>query len=124
MAAKKSARKHAKAASKVAKSKKGRKSDKPNKTKEHHRRLAEAITTIVEFGMAGEKCTPENICKHLKKLGEWLDWFEMDYTRLRVAVCNVERMAWNEGTATVDRRFCHPGSGTEPDVPKKPPIWT
>lgn len=69
------------------------------------------------------ECTNEEICAYLTELGKWLKWFNDDYTRLRKAVCNVERKAWGESGSTTARRFCTGGGTDEPPKPVKPPIW-
>jgi hypothetical protein len=72
----------------------------------------------------GKPCTPPEICAYLKELSVWLEGFIVDYTRLRRAVCNVEKKAWNISGHTTTDRFCsHGGAGVEPQDPQKPPIW-
>lgn len=70
-----------------------------------------------------KKCTTDELCKYLKDLGDWLVWFNGDYKKLRVAMCNVEKQAWGEAGATMAKRFCAPGPNDPPD-PVKAPIWT
>lgn len=73
------------------------------------------------IGLRG--CTTTDICKYLQKLAAWLVWFQYDYTRLRRAVCNVERRAWG-GPGDPALRFCSNGTGSEPADPTPPPIWS
>jgi hypothetical protein len=128
-AKKKSARKAAKTSNAKGKKGKGKKKAGNGGGHDHggevsRKKLADAITTILEMGYPEGHCNLPDICSHLKELSIWLRWFDNDYTRLREAVCNVERKAWNEGTATNAKRFCTPNSGIEPEKPKKPPVWT
>lgn len=67
-------------------------------------------------------CTTADICKYLTQLATWLVWFQADYTKLRRAVCNVERRAWG-GPGDQSLRFCSNGTGSEPADPTPPPIW-
>ena len=68
-------------------------------------------------------CTTADLCIYLRKLATWLLWFQEDYTKLRQAVCNVERRAWG-GSGDQNLRFCQGGAGNEPADPTPPPIWT
>ena len=69
-------------------------------------------------------CTPADVCDYLTELGKWLKWFNADYTKLRVAVCNVEKKAWGETGSTLAKRFCASGATDVPMPPTPPPIWT
>ena len=69
-------------------------------------------------------CTPADVCDYLTELGKWLKWFNADYTKLRVAVCNVEKKAWGETGSTLAKRFCASGATDVPPAPTPPPIWT
>jgi hypothetical protein len=70
------------------------------------------------------KCTPPKICEYLDKLGVWLKWLEADYTKLRVAVCNVEKQAFSQsGTDARPPKFCIGGATNEPLPPPPPPVW-
>lgn len=68
-------------------------------------------------------CTTADLCTYLRKLAVWFVWFQYDYTRLRRAVCNVERRAWG-GPGDPSLRFCSNGTGSEPADPTPPPIWS
>jgi len=73
--------------------------------------------------LLARNCNTADICTYLKRLGIWLVWFQLDYTRLRRAVCNVERRAWG-GPGDPALRFCTNGPGSEPADPTPPPIWS
>jgi hypothetical protein len=64
----------------------------------------------------------EKLCRFLVELDVWLKWFHADYTKVRIALCNVERRAWGEGGTTA-KRFCKNGPGDDPPPPPKPPTW-
>jgi hypothetical protein len=68
-------------------------------------------------------CDITHVCAYLAALDKWLqNDFLPDYTRLRKAVCNVERKAWGTG-GTMALRFCTGGPAGEPADPTPPPIW-
>lgn len=69
-------------------------------------------------------CSLDQVCKFLRELSDWLKWFDADYTKLRRAMCNVERKAWGESGSTAARRFCTGGGVDEPPAPTRPPVWT
>ena len=69
-------------------------------------------------------CTTAEICDYLTQLGVWFEWFHADYTKLRRAVCNVEKKAWSESGSTLAKRFCATGATEVPPAPAKPPVWT
>lgn len=73
--------------------------------------------------LLARNCTTADICNYLRKFAAWLIWFQYDYTRLRRAVCNVERRAWG-GPGDPSLRFCSNGTGSEPADPTPPPIWS
>ena len=87
--------------------------------------IADVASNLAELQriLATRQCTTVDICNYLKKLAIWLVWFQADYTRLRRAVCNVERRAWG-GAADSSLRFCTNGPGSEPADPTPPPIWS
>jgi hypothetical protein len=79
----------------------------------------------------GGTCTPEKACKYLAELNRFFygtkgnPGFMDDYTKLRKAVCNVERQAFGMGgVPDLNLRFCKGGgTGNEPADPVKPPVW-
>ena len=71
----------------------------------------------------GTPCTLKRLCRYVKELGVFLEWFNGDYKKLRTAMCNVEKQAWGEAGATMAKRFCASGPNDPPD-PVKAPIWT
>ena len=73
---------------------------------------------------SARSCDIDTVCAYLKDLSEWLEWFEKDYTKLRKAVCNVEKKAWKEAGAVKHLRFCTGGTADDPPAPMKPPVWT
>lgn len=69
------------------------------------------------------ECKPEDICKFLAELNVWLKWMHQDYTKLRIAVCNVEAKAFDK-LGTQAKRFCKAGGpGGDPLPPTEPPKW-
>jgi hypothetical protein len=87
--------------------------------------IADVAANLAELQkiLARNNCTTADICNYLKKLTVWLIWFQADYTKLRRAVCNVERRAWG-GPGDPSLRFCTNGPGSEPADPTPPPIWS
>ena len=87
--------------------------------------IADVVANLAELQklLARNNCTTADICNYLKKLAAWLVWFQYDYTRLRRAVCNVERRAWG-GPGDPSLRVCSNGTGSEPADPTPPPIWS
>ena len=86
--------------------------------------IADVAANLAELQrLLARNCTTADICNYLKKLAAWLVWFQYDYTRLRRAVCNVERRAWG-GPGDPSLRFCSNGTGSEPADPTPPPIWS
>jgi hypothetical protein len=74
--------------------------------------------------LEGLKCNVPNICKFLEDLSKWLKWFHGDYTKLRIAVCNVEKEAFaSSGINAKPPKFCSGGPGNEPAPPPPPPVW-
>lgn len=72
----------------------------------------------------GKPCTLKDICKFLGALSTYLQAFNVDYTALRIAVCNVEKQAFSgNGNANKPPRFCSGGGGNEPAAPPPPPVW-
>lgn len=79
---------------------------------------------VVQGAKRGRKrCTSKEICKYLEKLDAWFGIFMADYTKLRIAVCNVETKAWGEAGSVLEKRFCN-GGPNDPPNPAPPPIWT
>lgn len=62
------------------------------------------------------------LCEFLVELSAWLQWFNKDYTKVRIALCNVERQAFS-GTGQQSKRFCKNGPGQDPPPPPPPPRW-
>ena len=78
------------------------------------------LEELAQFGP--RNCTTADICRYLTALSKWFVWFQHDYTKLRRAVCNVERQAFG-GVGDPALRFCSNGTGSEPADPTPPPIW-
>jgi hypothetical protein len=70
-------------------------------------------------------CTLPEVCDFLAELSDYLkNEFLPDYTKLRQAVCNVERVAIDEKPSSAGLRFCSgTGGGNEPPDPPPPPEW-
>lgn len=63
------------------------------------------------------KCNVPNLCAYFSSLSAWLMVLNVDYTALRIAVCNVEKQAFSgTGVDAKPPRFCS-GLPNEPAPP-------
>ena len=51
-------------------------------------------------------CNPPEICKFLEELNAYLIAFQADYTKVRIAVCNVEAKAFDNLGTQAKRLSC------------------
>lgn len=72
-------------------------------------------------GKIARKCSLKDICEFLAELDVWLQAFYQDYRAVRIALCNVEKQAF-EGTGSAAKRLCGGGTG-DPPPPPQPPKW-
>lgn len=70
------------------------------------------------------KGTPERVmADYIDYLESWLDWFVDDYTRIRRAVCNLDKRIFDNVGFDDKYRFCNGGPGDDIADPPQPPKW-
>jgi len=77
------------------------------------------------YGGKKHPCTLPDVCEYLTELTDYLtNEFLPDYTKLRKAVCNLERVVFDQKPPNSALRFCSgTGGGNEPTDPPPPPVW-
>jgi len=69
-----------------------------------------------------DKCNMKHVCDFMEKLSKYLQDFNADYKKLRIAVCNLDHQVFGAG-GDLSLRFCTGGASGEPADPPPPPIW-
>lgn len=64
----------------------------------------------------------EEICLYLKELHLWSEALIADYTKVRIALCNLESEFYDQ-VGNANKRFCKGGPGGDPTPPAEPPKW-
>jgi len=68
--------------------------------------------------VADPRCNLPNVCRFLDDVSPWLQRLHVDYTALRIAVCNVEKQAFSgTGVDAEPPRFCSDTQATGPAPP-------
>jgi hypothetical protein len=67
----------------------------------------------------------QKLCDYLDYLNTWFAWFNDDYTRVRRAVCNLDKKVFvGSGWDTTGKyELCDGGSGDDYTDPPAPPKW-
>ena len=99
---------------------------KPRKTtrkkKPIHKKLLRRPAAEVYYLPVVEKCDLPNVCNFLQSLSDYLQVFNADYKKLRIAVCNIDHEVFGSGGNLTDR-LCTGGTSGEPADPPPPPVW-
>ena len=69
-----------------------------------------------------QKCDLDHICNYLQSLSDYLQLFNADYRKVRIAVCNLDLAVFHNGGNLSDT-LCTGGTAGEPADPPPTPVW-